>query len=220
MFSIAIDGPAGAGKSTVAKTLAKKLEFIYVDTGALYRTVAIHLINNKIDPKDADKVELALKDIVVTMEYVDDEQHMFLNGEDVTRVIRNPEVSMMASTSSALPCVRAFLLKLQTGMAEKYNVVMDGRDIGTVVLPNAQVKVFLTASANERARRRVLDLAEKGINEEFSKVLAEIEQRDFQDSNRATAPLKQADDAVLLDSSELDFEQVIEKFEEIVRGKL
>lgn len=220
MFSVAIDGPAGAGKSTVAKAVAKNFGFIYVDTGALYRTVAVYLLKNNIDVKDVEKVKSALTDITVTMEHMQDGQHMFLCGEDVTSLIRTPEVSMMASTSSALPCVREFLFKLQTDMAEKYNVVMDGRDIGTVVLPKAQVKIFLTASAKERAKRRVLDLKEKGIEEDFSKVLSEIEQRDFQDANRATAPLKQADDAVFVDSSDLDFLEVVKKLEEIIRGKL
>lgn len=220
MFSVAIDGPAGAGKSTVAKKVAQNLNLIYVDTGALYRTVAVHLLNNNINSTQVDLVEKALADITVSMKHFEDGQHMFLCGEDVTSKIRTPEVSMMASTSSALPCVRKFLFELQTKMAEKYDVIMDGRDIGTVVLPNANVKVFLTASSDERAKRRVKDLEEKGISEDFAKVLKEIEQRDFQDMNRETAPLKQADDAILLDSSNLSFEQVVEKLEKIIKGAM
>ncbi len=219
MISIAIDGPAGAGKSSVSKAVARKLGFIHVDTGALYRTVAVHLVKNNIDVKNIEAVEKSLLEIDVTMDYKEDGQHMYLCGEDVTTQLRTPEVSMMASTSSAIPSVRAFLLKLQTDMAKKYNVVMDGRDIGTVILPNAQVKVFLTASAHERARRRTLELKEKGIIEDFDKVLKEIEERDFQDSNREIAPLKAAEDAVVLDSTGLTLEQAIEKFVDIVRLK-
>ncbi len=219
MFNIAIDGPAGAGKSTVAKEVAKKLGFIYVDTGALYRTVALHLTNNNIDPKDEESVKNALLDITVEMKHKDDGQHMYLCGEDVTSKIRTPEVSMMASTSSALAVVRAFLFELQTKMAEKYNVVMDGRDIGTVVLPNAQLKVFLTASAEERAKRRLKDLEVMGNPQNFETLLEEIKLRDHQDSTRANAPLKQADDAVLIDSSNLSFEQVVEEFERLVKSR-
>ncbi|MFI3326385.1 MAG: (d)CMP kinase [Clostridia bacterium] len=219
MINVAIDGPAGAGKSTIAKELANKIGFIYVDTGALYRTVAVHLLNENIDPKDTEKVEESLQNIKVTMKHMPDGQHMFLGGEDVTTKIRTPQVSMVASTSSAIPAVRAFLFELQINMAEKYNVIMDGRDIGTVVLPNAQVKIFLTASAEIRANRRLLDLKEKGIEDTFENVLADVKQRDYQDENRAVAPLKPADDGVIVDTSELNFEQVLETLEKIIKEK-
>lgn len=219
MINVAIDGPAGAGKSTIAKALANNIGFIYVDTGALYRTVAVHLLNENIDPKDADKVEQSLKDIRVTMKHMDDGQHMFLGDEDVTSKIRTPEVSMVASTSSAIPAVRAFLFELQINMAKEYNVIMDGRDIGTVVLPNAQVKIFLTASPEIRANRRLLDLKEKGIKDTFENVLADVKQRDYQDENRAVAPLKPADDGVIVDTSRLNFEEVLEKLENIIKEK-
>ncbi|MFI3206438.1 MAG: (d)CMP kinase [Clostridia bacterium] len=212
MFAIAIDGPAGAGKSTVAKEVAKKLEFVYVDTGAIYRTLAYYILKNNIDINDVDFLESELKKVKIKIEHEQDGQKMYLLGEDITEKIRTPEITMMASTSSAIPCVRAFLLSLQTDLANEYNVVMDGRDIGTVVLPNAQLKVFLTASPEERARRRTLDFKEKGIDEPYEKVLAEIKVRDCQDSNREIAPLKPAEDAVVIDSSRLSFDEVVEEF--------
>ena len=196
MFAIAIDGPAGAGKSSVAKAAARALGFIYVDTGALYRTV-----------------------VSVDLRHAADGQHVLLCGEDVTDEIRTPQVSMAASAVSAIPAVRKFLFSLQTGMAERYDVLMDGRDIGTVVLPNAQVKIFLTASAEERARRRCLELEQKGTPADYEQTLREIRQRDEQDMNRETAPLKPAADSVLLDTSDLDFDGAVQRLLEIVRER-
>ena len=204
MFAIAIDGPAGAGKSSVAKAAARALGFIYVETGALYRTVALHMLRSGV---------------AVDLRHAPDGQHVLLCGEDVTDEIRTPEVSMAASAVSAIPAVRKFLFSLQTGMAERYNVIMDGRDIGTVVLPNAQVKVFLTASAEERARRRCLEMEQKGTPVDYEQTLREIRQRDEQDMNRETAPLKPAEDSVLLDTSDLDFEGAVQRLLEIVRER-
>ncbi len=220
MFAIAIDGPAGAGKSSIAKAMAKKLNFIYVDTGALYRTVAIHLLDNNVDPGNTEAVEGALADIVVTMEHKEDGQHVFLNGKDVTQRIRTPEVSMAASTSSAIPAVRNFLFSLQKGMAERYNVIMDGRDIGTVVLPNAQVKIFLTASPEERAKRRTLEFEAKGEKADYQEILEDVKKRDYQDSNREIAPLKPAEDGIIVDSSNLSFGEVVETLIDIVKEKM
>ena len=219
-FAIAIDGPAGAGKSSVAKAAAKALGFIYVDTGALYRTVGLYMLQHGVDPEDLTAVENALKDITVDMKHEEDGQHMYLCGEDVTDRIRTPEVSMAASDFSKIPVVRSFLLSTQINMAERYDVLMDGRDIGTVVLPNAQVKIFLTASAEERARRRCLELEQKGQPEPYEEILADIKKRDDQDMNRETAPLKPAEDSVLLDTSDLDFEGSVNKLLEIVRERM
>ena len=220
MFSIAIDGPAGAGKSSVAKEAAKALGFVYVDTGALYRAVALYMLRHGITPSDAEAVEAALPAVTVDLRYEPDGQHVLLCGEDVSDAIRMPEVSTAASDCSAIPAVRKFLFSLQTGMAERYNVLMDGRDIGTVVLPNAQVKIFLTASAEERARRRCRQLKEKGVEADYEKTLREIRERDEQDMNRETAPLKPAEDSVLLDTSELDFRGSVEKLLGIVRERM
>ena len=219
-FAIAIDGPAGAGKSSVAKAAARALGFIYVDTGALYRTVGLYMLRNHIAPSDMKAVENALGAITVDMAHEADGQHVFLCGEDVTAEIRTPEVSMAASNFSKIPEVRAFLLSTQVDMAERYDVLMDGRDIGTVVLPNAQVKIFLTASAEERARRRCLELEQKGQPEPYEKILEEIRKRDDQDMNRETAPLKPAEDSVLLDTSDLDFEGAVQRLLEIVRERM
>lgn len=220
MFSIAIDGPAGAGKSSVAKEAAKALGFVYVDTGALYRAVALYMLRHGITPSDAEAVEAALPAVTVDLRYEPDGQHVLLCGEDVSDAIRMPEVSTAASDCSAIPAVRKFLFSLQTGMAERYNVLMDGRDIGTVVLPHAQVKIFLTASAEERACRRCRQLKEKGVEADYEKTLREIRERDEQDMNRETAPLKPAEDSVLLDTSELDFRGSVEKLLEIVRERM
>lgn len=220
MFSIAIDGPAGAGKSSVAKEAAKVLGFVYVDTGALYRAVALYMLRHGITPSDGEAVESALQAVTVDLRYEPDGQHVLLCGEDVSDAIRMPEVSTAASVCSAIPAVRKFLFSLQTGMAERYNVLMDGRDIGTVVLPNAQVKIFLTASAEERARRRCRQLKEKGVEADYEKTLREIRERDEQDINREMAPLKPAEDSVLLDTSELDFRGSVEKLLEIVRERM
>ena len=220
MISIAIDGPSGAGKSTLAKSLAAKLGYLYVDTGAIYRTIGYYAFSNGINPKDEAAVEGALSDIKVEMTYGEDGlQHMLLNGQDVTREIRLPEISMYASAVSAHPGVRSFLLEMQRQFARTNNVIMDGRDIGTVVLPDAKVKVYLTASAEERARRRCLELEQRGTPEPFEKVLREIEERDWNDSHRAAAPLRQAEDAVLLDTTELDFQQSEEALLKIIEEK-
>lgn len=207
MIAVAIDGPAGAGKSSIAKAAAKELQFIYVDTGALYRTVALYLLRRGADPANQAAVEKLLPEIRVEMEYTPQGQHMLLCGEDVTDLIRTPEVSMAASACSALPAVRALLLELQRDMARHHNVLMDGRDIGTVVLPDAQVKIFLTAAPEARARRRWEELEKKGEQVTYEQVLADIRQRDYQDSHRETAPLKPAADAVLLDTTGNTFEE-------------
>lgn len=207
-ISIAIDGPSGAGKSTLAKSLSKKMGYLYVDTGAIYRTIGYYAFTHGIDPKDEQAVTASLPEIRVGLGYGGDGlQHMTLNGEDVTREIRLPEISMYASAVSAHPTVRAHLLEMQRQMARENSVVMDGRDIGTVVLPDATVKVFLTADAEERARRRCLELEQRGTPQPFDEVLQDIQQRDWNDSHRAAAPLKRAEDAVLLDTTHLNFEE-------------
>ncbi|MCI5538408.1 MAG: (d)CMP kinase [Oscillospiraceae bacterium] len=218
MINVAIDGPAGAGKSTVAKAAAKKLGFIYVDTGALYRTVGVNALRKGIDPKDAEEVKATLDDIDVSLGFVDGSQHVFLNGEDVSEEIRLPASSMAASAVSAIPEVREFLLSLQRDIAKKNNCLMDGRDIGTVILPDAQYKFFFTASAEIRADRRCKELKEKGIPADYETVLAEIKERDYNDSHRETAPLKQADDAVLIDSSYMTIEEAVDKIVSYIKG--
>ena len=220
MFAVAIDGPAGAGKSSVAKAAAKELGFVYVDTGAIYRTIALYVLRQGVAPQDAAGVEGLLPQIEIGMEYTDQGQKMILNGEDVTGLIRTPEVSMATSTCSAIPAVRAFLLQLQRDLAEKNNVLMDGRDIGTVVLPHAQLKVFLTASPQERARRRVLQLEESGRKADYEAILRDIQQRDYQDSHRETAPLRPAEDSVLVDTSGVTFEESVRRLVGLVRGRL
>lgn len=210
MINIAIDGPAGAGKSTVAKAVAKKFGYIYVDTGALYRSIGVNALKHGVETTDKEKVVALLPQTNVELKYIDGAQRVFLNGEDVSEEIRFPEASMAASNVSAIPEVREFLLELQQEMAKQYNVVMDGRDIGTVILPNAQFKFFLTASAEVRADRRYKELKEKGIDVDYNALLEEIKQRDYNDSHRETAPLKQADDAILIDSSNLTLEESIE----------
>ena len=220
MFAVAIDGPAGAGKSSVAKAAAKELGFVYVDTGAIYRTIALYVLRQGVAPQDAAGVEGLLPQIEIGMEYTDQGQKMILNGEDVTGLIRTPEVSMATSTCSAIPAVRAFLLQLQRDLAEKNNVLMDGRDIGTVVLPHAQLKVFLTASPQERARRRVLQLEESGRKADYEAILRDIQQREYQDSHRETAPLRPAEDSVLVDTSGVTFEESVRRLVELVRERL
>ena len=220
MFAIAIDGPAGAGKSSVAKAAAQELGFVYVDTGAIYRTIALHVLRQGVDPHDAPAVEALLPGIQVGLEYAPEGQRMLLNGEDVTGLIRTPEVSMVTSACSAIPAVRAFLLQLQRDLAERSNVIMDGRDIGTVVLPRAQLKVFLTASPEERARRRVAQLQKAGQEADYASILRDIQQRDYQDSHRETAPLRPAEDAVLLDNSDFTFQQSVERLVDLVRQRL
>ena len=207
MVSIAIDGPSGAGKSTLAKRLAKELGYIYVDTGAMYRSIGLYALRRGVDPKNADAVQALLPGIELGIQLQDGAQHVYLNGEDVSTDIRAEAVGMAASAVSAHPAVRAFLLDTQRNLAKGQNILMDGRDIGTVVLPDATVKIFLTASPEARAERRRKELEEKGQPADFATVLADIQQRDYQDIHRAVAPLKQAQDAVLVDSSDIDFEQ-------------
>lgn len=219
-IAVAIDGPAGAGKSTIARAVAAELGFIYVDTGALYRAVGLYGLRKNADTTSADQMLPLLEEIKVELAYVEGEQRVLLNGEDVSQAIRVNEASMAASNVSAIPGVRSFLFDLQKNMAKTHNVVMDGRDIGTVVLPEAQVKIFLTATPEERATRRYNELLEKGQKVDFDQLLAEVKQRDYNDSHRATAPLKQAEDAVLVDTTGLDKEQSIEKILDLVRSKL
>ena len=220
MVSIAIDGPSGAGKSTLARSAAAELGYLYVDTGAIYRTIGYYAHANHIDPKDEQAVASALPQVRVELTYGDDGlQHMLLNGQDVTKEIRLPEISLCASAVSAHPGVRAFLLEMQRELARTHNVIMDGRDIGTVVLPDADVKIFLTASPEARARRRMLELEQRGTPEPYEKILKEIEQRDWNDSHRATAPLRQAEDAVLLDTTELNFEESREALLKLIRER-
>ena len=218
-FAVAIDGPAAAGKSTVARSIAAELGFIYVDTGALYRTIGYYAHDKVDSTTNAEQVTKLLPEIRLEIKYVEGVQRIYLNGEDVSEAIRSPEMSMAASNVSAIPAVRDFLLELQRQLARENNVVMDGRDIGTVILPDAQVKVFLTASPEVRAKRRMLEYAAKGQQVDFDQLLEEIKQRDYNDSHRATAPLKQADDAVLVDNSELSFEETKHKITEIIREK-
>ena len=217
-ISIAIDGPSGAGKSTLARRLATTLRFLYVDTGAIYRTIACYMLRNGIDPADAETVTASLPQIQVELTYgADGLQHMLLNGEDVTSEIRLPQVSACASVVSAYPQVRSFLLDMQRTLAETHNVIMDGRDIGTVVLPHAQVKIFLTASAEARAKRRCLELEQRGTPEPYEKVLDDIQRRDWNDTHRSTAPLRQAEDAVVLDTTTLDFAQSLAALLQIIK---
>lgn len=218
--AIAIDGPAGAGKSTMARACAKALGYLYVDTGAIYRTVGYYMRLMGIGPKDRDGIARLIDEVNIEIRYEDGVQHMILNGKDVTDEIRTPEMSMYASGVSAQPCVRAFLLDMQRELARTQNVVMDGRDIGTVVLPDAQVKIFLTADVRVRAERRLAELQAKGEKASLQQVLAEMQARDKQDSERAAAPLRQAKDAVLLDTSALTPEAAVDAILEIVRRKL
>ena len=220
-YSIAIDGPAGAGKSTIARALAKELGYYYVDTGAIYRTVAYFLDLLGVSPKDVDGVERYIDELTIGIEYDDEgKQHMIMKGIDVTGDIRTPDISQKASLVSAHPVVRDMLLDMQRDVARKHNVIMDGRDIGTVVLPKATLKIFLTASAEVRAKRRTDELLAKGQKVNFEQVLKDIQQRDYQDSNRPIAPLKQAKDAYLLDTSDLDIEGVIAAMKKLVGEKI
>lgn len=209
-YAVAIDGPSGAGKSTLAKAAAAELGILYVDTGAIYRTIGLYACRRETDPHDLAAIIALLPDIQVSMAYGEDGlQHMLLNGEDVTDVIRRPEISRWASVVSAIPEVRAFLLEMQRELARSHSVVMDGRDIGTVVLPQAEVKIFLTASPEIRAQRRMKELEQRGTPQPYNQVLSDILQRDWADSHRETAPLRQAEDALLLDTSHLDFEEYV-----------
>ena len=211
MISVAIDGPAGAGKSTISRKAAAELGFIYIDTGALYRTVGLNALRKGADINDPESVIATLTDdLKVELQFIDGEQRMFLCGEDVSDKIRTPEVSSAASKTSAVPEVRKFLFDLQKQLAKENNCIMDGRDIGTVVLPDADVKIFLTASPEARAERRYLELKEKGMDVKYEDVLADMIKRDYDDSHRAIAPLKQADDAILCDTSNIGLQESIE----------
>lgn len=220
MFSVAIDGPAGAGKSSIAKVIAKHLNFIYVDTGALYRAVGLYALKNNISPSDSSTIFNNLNNIKLDLTFKNNEQKVIMNGEDVSLSIRTPEASMASSKVSAIPEVREFLFDLQRDIAKNSNIIMDGRDIGTVVLPNASIKIFLTASDKQRALRRLKELKQNGIYSDFESVLKDIRERDYNDSNRDIAPLKIADDAIIVDTTELDFEQSINKIETIIKERL
>ena len=219
MAAIAIDGPAGAGKSTIAKRVAKELGYIYVDTGAMYRAIAYYLVTNQIDIEDAEALNTACARITIRIAYEDGAQQVYLNDENVTPYLRTEETGNMASKSSAKAPVRAALLDLQRNMATEYDVVMDGRDIGTNVLPDAEVKIYLTASSKERANRRYKELVEKGEHPDFDQIEADIIERDNRDMNRAIAPLKQADDAELVDSSDMGIEEVVQAILDVARNR-
>ena len=218
-ISVAIDGPSGAGKSTVARAAAARLGYVYVDTGAMYRAIGLAVCRRGISGDDVAGIVATLPAVELAIQYQDGEQHILLCGEDVSDAIRTPEIAKYASQVSAVPEVRAFLLETQRNMAKNDNILMDGRDIGTVILPDAPVKIFLTASDEARAQRRYLELCEKGQQVTFDQVLHDIRQRDLQDTTRAVAPLKQADDAVLLDTSNITLEQSIEAVLRIIRER-
>lgn len=220
MINVAIDGPAGAGKSTIARTAAKALGFVYADTGALYRAVGLYVLRQGKNTNDPEAVASLLPEILLELKFQNGVQHIFLNGEDVSEAIRTPKASMAASAVSALPAVRQFLFDLQRDIAKNSDCVMDGRDIGTVVLPQAQVKIFLTAAPEARAMRRYKELQAKGAKDSFEEVLADLKQRDYNDSHRAVAPLKPAEDSILVDTTELTLEQSIQKVIEVIKEKL
>ena len=219
MISVAIDGPSGAGKSTLAKQLAAELGFIYVDTGAMYRSIGLYGMRKEIDIKDPVQVEGVLSEINISLAFQEGTQHIYLNNEDVSEKVRAEEAGMAASVVAQQPAVRQFLLELQRDMAEKNNILMDGRDIGTVVLPNATVKIYLTASVEARANRRYKELQEKGNPETFEKVKKDIEERDWQDMNREISPLKKAADAVEMDTSALNLQQSFDVLLDLIRQK-
>lgn len=221
MISIAIDGPSGAGKSTMARKVAAELNYLYVDTGAIYRSVSLYAYRAEVDKTDSEKIVSLLPEIHIDMQYqADGIQHMILNGEDVTDAIRQNEVSLYTSAVAAIPAVRAFLLDLQRNLAATHNVIMDGRDIGTVVLPDATVKIYLTASAEARAKRRWLELHEKGDPITLEQVLEDVQQRDYNDTHRDVAPLRQAEDAVLVDTTECDLEESYQLLLKTIRERI
>lgn len=220
MINVAIDGPAGAGKSTVAKGVAAKLGYIYVDTGALYRAIGVYALRQGVDTKDGGSVSALLPEINVELKFIDGVQHVFLNGEDVSVDIRTPDASMAASNVSAIPSVRSFLFDLQRDIARKNDCIMDGRDIGTVVLPNAQVKIFLTADPEERAMRRYKELIVKDPDIKYDDVLLDLKQRDYQDSHREIAPLKPAEDSVVYNTTGNSLEESVEKVINIIKEKI
>lgn len=219
-INVALDGPSGAGKSTIAKAVAKKLKYVYVDTGALYRSIALYFIEHEVDSNSIEDIKSALNKIELKLAYVDGSQRVMMCGEDVSDKIRTPEISMVASKVSAVPAVREFLFDLQQNIAKENNIIMDGRDIGTVVLPNADVKIFLTASAEERANRRFKELREKGDKSTYDEVLADIKQRDYNDMNREIAPLKKADDSVEVDTTSLNLEESVDTIYNTVISEL
>lgn len=220
MVSVAIDGPSGAGKSTVSRAAAKAFGFIYVDTGAMYRTIGLAAYRKGLDTKDKPSIIALLPELSIDLRYNElGEQRMYLGDEDVSADIRLPEISMCASNVSAMPEVRAYLMDMQRQMAKRYDVIMDGRDIGTVILPDAEVKIFLTASAEERANRRLKELEAKGVNTSFEEVLEDMKKRDAQDSSRAAAPLVPADDAVILDTSEMGFDESVQAVCKLIADK-
>ena len=221
IFSVAIDGPSGAGKSTIARSVAREMGILYVDTGAIYRTVGYCAYSKGVDPQDTEAVVALLPEISIDMAYGEDGlQRMALNGEDVTDKIRLPQISMYASHVSAIPAVRAFLMEMQRSAARKQSVIMDGRDIGTVVLPGADVKIFLTASAEDRAQRRYDELVQRGTPKDYAELLEEIKLRDHNDSRRAAAPLKAAEDAILLDTTGNSFERSRQQIMDIIKERI
>lgn len=216
-YNVAIDGPAGAGKSTIAKRVAKELQYIYVDTGAMYRAMALYLLHNRIDAEDVAAIAEACASADISIEYRDGEQVVLLNGENVNPYLRTEEVGKMASVSSAVPAVRLKLVELQRKLAKKASVIMDGRDIGTYVLPDADVKIYLTASSRTRAKRRYLELQEKGVECDLDEIEKDIIERDNRDMNREFAPLRQAEDAILVDSSDMTIDEVVERIISLCR---
>ena len=221
IYAVAVDGPSGAGKSTLAKAAAERLGILYVDTGAIYRTIGVYVYRRHIDPKDAAAVAAVLPEITISLRH-DEEglQRMFLNGEDVTKEIRLPVMSMYASDVSAIPAVRDYLMELQRSLAREHSVIMDGRDIGTVVLPDADVKIFLCADLETRARRRCLELEQRGTPKAFEEVLQEMEQRDYNDTHRAAAPLRPADDAIMIDNTDMDFHSSLDLLLDVIKGSV
>ena len=220
-YAVAIDGPSGAGKSTLARAAAERLGILYVDTGAIYRTIGLYVQRRGIDPKDTAAVLTALPDIRIGMDHdADGMQRMLLNGEDVTADIRLPEISMYASAVSAIQGVRDFLMEMQRSLARECSVIMDGRDIGTVVLPDADVKIFLYADVEVRAKRRELELQQRGTPKPYEEVLREMEERDYNDTHRAAAPLRAADDAIMVDTSSMDFDASLALLLDVIRGSV
>lgn len=221
IYAVAVDGPSGAGKSTLAKAAAERLGILYVDTGAIYRTIGVYVYRRHIDPKDAAAVAAVLPEITISLRH-DEEglQRMFLNGEDVTKEIRLPVMSMYASDVSAIPAVRDYLMELQRSLAREHSVIMDGRDIGTVVLPDADVKIFLYADVEVRAKRRELELRQRGTPKPYEEVLREMEERDYNDTHRAAAPLRAADDAIMVDTSSMDFDASLALLLDVIRGSV
>ena len=220
MISVAIDGPAGAGKSSISRKVSAELGFIYVDTGALYRSIAYTLNAKGITTEEIDKIEATLKETRIDIKFIDGEQHVMVNDQDVSSEIRTAEISMLASAFSALPIVREYLLGLQRRMAEENNVIMDGRDIGTVVLPNATVKIFLTADPEDRAKRRYDEMIEKGMTANYDDVLEDIKKRDYNDSHRPVAPLKPAEDSIVVNTTGNTFEQSVEQLANIIKSNI